>query len=110
MLIWKGKGLLVILAGWLGILGGGQLALLLAGRISFLTPNSMLAINLFSAAVMNFLFCRLFVSDSERVLVDRNTGQEYLFRDDSSLFFIPNRYWTYILLAAGVWVLLVQSK
>ncbi|PIO82008.1 hypothetical protein BSQ37_09685 [Pediococcus damnosus] len=49
-----------------------------------------------AAAGVNYLLCRWFVSTEKRIYVDEQTGQRVEVSDNSSLFFIRNRIWTYI--------------
>ena len=85
MIIWSGKGLLVLLAFGLGILIGGDLAKALATQVYFSSAAQMKGVERLVAAVLNFVLSKLLVSDG------------------SSLFFIPNKYWTVLFAGAGIW-------
>ena len=84
MIIWSGKGLLVVLAMGLGMLAGRVAAQMLAAHIYFSSAAQMDSVGFVFAAGFNFVLSRLFVSDA------------------SFLFLIPNRYWTVILAAMGI--------
>lgn len=94
MLVWKGKGLLVLVAGFLGIFVGAMFESLnlpntLQSSLMWLVAGSV-------SAGVNYLFCRFFISTEKRIYIDEQTGQRVEVMDNSSLFFIRNRIWTYI--------------
>ncbi|MBP2621687.1 hypothetical protein ACVRXQ_07650 [Streptococcus panodentis] len=98
MIIWRGKGLLVILA----IIGGGFAGITLSDFIlqGSTTAFSMILrciILILTTSGLNFLLTKWFISKEVRILIDEKTGERIEYRDRSSLFFIPNRYWTWII-------------
>jgi uncharacterized membrane protein YedE/YeeE len=108
MIIWRGKGFLVVLIVVLAFFIAVGLVSLLKSQFPIaLTeqtePLVGTALAAFLAAGLNYIFAR-YLDDpaKQRTLVDPKTNQAYLFKDTSSLFFIPVRYWTYILLVLGV--------
>lgn len=96
MIIWKGLGILVILAGIAGMILGGVLGAAVglgafAGVIGALT-----------AALANWGLCKLLYRRPARVLVDPATGRQVLDRPSHSLFFIPAYAWTWIFVVLAI--------
>jgi hypothetical protein len=96
MVIWKGLGILVILAGIAGMIVGGFLGA--AVGLGAFTG----AFGAVVAALVNFGLCKLLYRRPARVLVDPATGQQLLHRPSHSLFFIPAYAWTWIFLVLAV--------
>lgn len=96
MLVWRRKGLLVPLAGFLGALLSGAVAGL--GFPETIRNFVMWFVWGLTAAGINYLFCRWFISTKKKTYIDGETGQIVEVGDGSSLFFIKNRVWTYVYL------------
>jgi len=62
---------------------------------------------LVSSIAIYFLYKRL-DKEKPRILVDKETGQEFDFKKKHELFFIPLKYWSYIIAALGVIVMVKQ--
>jgi hypothetical protein len=62
----------------------------------------------FLTAAFVFLLARRLNQQEPRVLIDKLTGREVIFRRHDSLFFIPLAYWTHIYLGLGA-ILLVAK-
>ena len=104
MIIWSGYGLLVALAYFLGLMVYFFINGLLVTHDYFVQSDGwfMVMVFLISAGI-NYIFTKKLVPPSNRqVLVDKQTGKRMVFEDKSSLFFIQNKYWTFIFLAVGV--------
>ncbi|WP_459500495.1 hypothetical protein [Bacillus sp. C1] len=103
MIIWRGKGMLVVLAFILGIMISGILFSILQVNTEH-NPGFILN-GIFSTiciAMINYFFTKKFISDDVRTLVDEKTGERVQIKDNSALFFIRNKYWTWIILVLGV--------
>jgi hypothetical protein len=96
MIIWKGLGILVILAGIAGMILGGVLGAAV-GLGAFAGASGAVV-----AALANWGLCKLLYRRPARVLVDPATGRQVLDRPTHSLFFIPAYAWTWIFLALAV--------
>jgi len=111
MLIWRGRGILVLFIAVLGIVVAHFLLVFPSSHGWMgLTPQKVppfaVGIGLLIAAPCNFYFARYLDDPSKhQVLVDPRTNQTYLFRDRSSFMFIPVRYWTYVMAVLGVLLL-----
>ena len=96
MIIWKGMGILVILAGIAGMIVGGVLGAAV-GLGAFAGVIGALV-----AALANWGLCKMLYRRPARVLVDPATGQQLLDRPSHSLFFIPAYAWTWIFAALAI--------
>ena len=101
MIVWRGKGILIVFIVFLAFLVSTPLA---AGIVNaFGMPATRAAgigipVALSFATVGNFFFARYLDDPArQRTLIDPKTGHAVLFRDRSHLMFIPVRVWTYIL-------------
>ncbi|MDR0899848.1 MAG: hypothetical protein LBM27_05780 [Lactobacillaceae bacterium] len=103
MIIWRGKGPLVLLAVLVGALVGG----IFQGFLGMhgIGRTVATAIGVVAATAANWYFSEHWISKEVRTMVDQKTGQSFEYRDRSSLFFIPNKYWTYIIFFIGLSVI-----
>ncbi|ENQ3107868.1 hypothetical protein ACEOWJ_003971 [Bacillus cereus] len=103
MIIWRGKGLLVVLAFILGNVINAIPFIILQVNTQH---NPGFILNGISCtifiAMINYFLTKKFISDSVRTLVDEKTGERVQIKDNSALFFIRNKYWTWIILVLGV--------
>lgn len=110
MIIWRGKGLLVVLALILGGMINGILFNILKVNTlhnpGFIFNGILCTIFI---AMINYFFTKKFISDSIRTLVDEKTGERVQINDSSALFFIRNKYWTWIILVIGVGLTITVS-
>lgn len=114
MIIWRGKGAFVFLSLILGVLITNL-------ALSFL-PSDPLAdgykmwyilkgiITTVIIALINYLFTKKFISEEIKVYIDEKTGERIQVKDGSHLFFIPNKYWTWIILIFGVIITISSSS
>ncbi len=57
------------------------------------------------AAILVFAFDRLFLEKrADKTLMNKETGEDVILRRNDSLFFIPVRFWPYILVGIAVLV------
>ena len=103
MIIWKGYGLLAVLFAILGLIIGGLIgAAFETDRVWPITVGLLLA-----AAANHFTAKKL---DSQaKIVIDPETGQQILLKRGDSLFFIPLKYWTYVIAALAVMFLFVTA-
>ena len=102
IVIWQGRGLVALVVPFFMLLGVEILVSLVFG-VSFWTQNlgGMLTIVLLASAGIVFGLDRRW-TDPGRVLVDEATGQKVILRRRHTLFFVPLKYWSIILLAGAV--------
>ncbi|MBE9599422.1 hypothetical protein [Pedobacter sp. MC2016-24] len=102
-IIWKGYGFLVPF-----------ITIAIVGVISVvfwkLFPTTLFlgpCIGSFAAAAAVWFIGNKFNSaDKNRVMIDKQSGQEFLFKPDHSLFFIKMQYWAFVIAAVGAFLLL----
>lgn len=58
---------------------------------------------LIAAAVLTFAFDRFFLAKrADKTLMNKETGEDVIIRKNDSLFFIPVRFWPFVLIAIAV--------
>lgn len=111
MIIWRGKGGLVVLSAFLGIyittLIFGLLPIDTSYRAGYILQG---IVGVALSALINYLFTKKFVSEKLKSFIDEETGERILVKDGSSLFFIPNKYWTWIILVIGIMIVIGSSS
>jgi hypothetical protein len=67
-------------------------------------PGSfVLSVSLVTTSAVNFFLARYLGNhQNSRTFIDKETGREFTFKTSHSLFFIPLRYWTWIMLAGAI--------
>lgn len=103
MIVWRGKGLLVVLAFGISAVLSNVFFQLFGLELAnhFDSDILLLMLGVF-AAVFNYLFSKFFISTEERIYIDEATGERVVYRDRSSFMFIPNRFWTWIFLIVAL--------
>ncbi|HEV2289983.1 MAG TPA: hypothetical protein VGR81_13650 [Candidatus Acidoferrales bacterium] len=103
MLVWRGKGFLVALIAF------GCLILTDLATRSMFTDKGYYQhhgwpklVGFFIAAVSVYALRSWFGCGRERILIERETGQEVKISLEDSLLGIPVRFWPFILLGLGV--------
>lgn len=102
-IIWKGYGFLVpfIAVAIIGVVS--VVCWNIFPKTVFLGP----CIGCFLAAAAIWVIGKNFNSKTKnRVMVDKATGQEFLFKPDHSLFFIKMQYWAFVVGVIAVFLLL----
>ncbi|MBP1851064.1 hypothetical protein [Rhizobium halophytocola] len=93
--IWRGWGILVILGAALGALTGGLILSFAQSMMpSGLEPGFL---GLFATCGTVFSAMLLENADEGRAMIDAQTGERLVLKRDDSLFFIPVRYWSWIM-------------
>src|SRR4051794_26989266 len=99
MVIWSGWGILVV-----------PIALICAVAGSAIPGPEVLQTGVFAvlAATATWVFSHLLDRRPKRLLVDLATGERVVLRQNDSLFFIPVRFWPYLILMIGAAAILSQ--
>ena len=109
IIVWRGWGILVIPIA----LAAFFLAITINQQAHIQSPALSGIVYVLScglAALGIWLFAQKIESQPGRVLIDKNTGREFEVRKSAgSLFFIPTRYWSYIIVAIGALVAIQQA-
>ncbi|MGX7132604.1 hypothetical protein [Enterococcus songbeiensis] len=103
MIIWREKGGLVLLA----LIIGSVLGYWFINRLPLGDSNPIIFFieGLFTTlltAGINYFLTKRYISDEVQTHVNEQTGERVQVKDRSSLFFIPNNYWTWIFLIFGL--------
>ena len=111
MIIWRGLGILVAIAGFLGFIVAEFATRALTHDDTYYSSHPLPKLG---GAVLGALLA--FVADrllerrrAPRVLIDPATGQQVVIRRGDSVFFIPSRFLPYVILAVGVVVAFVHD-
>ena len=111
MIIWRGKGGLVFLSVVIGALLTNLVFSFLPIDTGYKARYILEGIVMTCVvALINYLFTKKFISNKIRVFVDEGTGERVQVKDRSSLFFIPNKYWTFIILIFGIIITIGSSS
>lgn len=93
MIIWKGYGFAIVLFALFGLVAGASVADAIQTEQSWPFVAGLLL-----AAAANYFTAKKLESDSKR-LIDPESGQEVILKRGDSLFFVPMKYWTYVIVA-----------
>ncbi|HWA01721.1 MAG TPA: hypothetical protein VG841_15540 [Caulobacterales bacterium] len=103
MIVWSGWGIVVVLIALVGAVVGVSAAGVLSDSAHLAYgPSQSIGVGVggILASVGIFLFARAVSSGEPRIFIDEATGQRIEVRKSAgSLFFIPTRFWAYIVLA-----------
>lgn len=109
MIIWEGWGFMVAV-----IVFGCSLLMELATESFFRDDGYYqahalpLTVALLAAAALVWVGGLFLSRRPKRVVIDKETGQEFVLGKPDSLFFIPVRYWALILVAVAIVQLVVR--
>jgi len=111
IIIWRGRGALVVGFAILCVLATTLLGTLVSGH-SFggHVANVATGLGLVIAAIPVWVLGRRWnAPQPDRVLVDQQTGQQVVlkWKPRHTLYYIPMQYWSFVLAAAGVLFLFV---
>jgi hypothetical protein len=103
MIIWSGWGFLVPVITWAGA-GIIVLIMLLFGQSIEGKDIIIVPLTFLIGGISTYLFHKYVLAKTEipRELIDTKTNQKVIFRRRNHLFFIPFRYWPYILELLGL--------
>jgi hypothetical protein len=90
MIIWNGLGILVLLAGIVGLV----LGMLISTAMGLGTAG--IGIGCIIAALANWGLCKMMYNKPPRILIDSATGQPVILKAKHSLFYIPAKAWTWL--------------
>ncbi|MGE3242454.1 MAG: hypothetical protein AB7G28_20285 [Pirellulales bacterium] len=103
MIIWRGYGFLVAVIGLAALVLTEKISEHITGDDRFYQQHGwVVLIGMLIAAALTYGFHRLLLREKERVLIDKQTGQEIVLPADHSLFFVPVKLWPVIFVAIGL--------
>jgi len=105
MIVWRGYGFLVAILTVVGYLIGRIGAEKIWGSPLPETyrPGAELAGMFIAAALAYALHAAIRANEVPRTFIDKATGQEIEFKAKHDLFFVPVKFWPYILCVLGIW-------
>ena len=111
MVIWSGFGLLVGLAGFVGLILANLASNWFTGDPTYYSTHLLPKLcGAFSAGLISFGVVKLLSRGGEgRIVMQGGTFQEVRLLRRDSLFFIPARYLPYVIFAAAAIVALVKG-
>lgn len=103
MIIWKGLGIFVPVIVFVGVFLTHWIASTIWGNSILDThENTLVAIGMIVAALLCFIVNKLLDKQPSKTYIDKETGEQVIFKKSHSLFFIPFKYWAYILPIIGI--------
>nr|WP_321455291.1 hypothetical protein [uncultured Cohaesibacter sp.] len=98
-LIWRGWGILLPV----GVFAGAFIGFLVSG--SLISPQSgfgPILISLFATIGAYGVVTLLSRTDKGKLVIDKESGEEILLKRGDSLFFVPVRFWFYLLVVITI--------
>ena len=109
MLIWTGWGWLVPVIVFVVSLLTQVTSQAVTGQDQIYKEQSWLfATSTLVSGIIVWFLGKYFDEKKGRVVIDKETGQEMLLRSSDSLFFVPLRFWAFILPVIGIVYALVD--
>jgi hypothetical protein len=106
MLVWRGHGIFVAVLTMVAFVGAKVAGEHIWGEplAPTVRPGVESVGMLLAAALVYGLHLLVERSNQPRVLVDQATGQEVVLQSKHDLFFVPIKFWPYVLAALGVFI------
>lgn len=107
LIIWRGWGILVLPIAAVAFIAAMALAdFMMSLQVSRYVAEPIAFTTAFAAAGAGIWFlAKALTGRNKRTLVDPATGQQFVYGSSAgSLFFIPTRFWAFIVLALGILV------
>lgn len=102
MLIWSRNGILIPLIGLVSLLLVDLLSRWITGDATAFRDSPWSLVTAWAiAAAITYALRRPVFEDNERVLIDKETGEEVVLRNRHSFFFIPAKWWPIVFLIWG---------
>jgi hypothetical protein len=110
MIIWNGRGFLVAVIAFACLLGSEFLTESYFRDDAYYQQHGWpkLAAFVIAGVIVWWLGMR-WKDQSERVVIEKDTGKEFVLRRDDSFFFIHMKYWGPLLCALGIVFFFVQD-
>ena len=111
MIIWRGFGILVGIAGFIGFILAELITRGFTNSDTYYQAHTAPRLGgaLLGAALAFGVVKILEMWEKPRIVIDKATGREMVLRRGDSLFFIPVRFWPYIIFGIGVVVAFVSE-
>jgi hypothetical protein len=111
MIIWRGLGILVGVAGFIGFLLAELVTRSVTNDEAFYQAHSWprLLGAVLAASLAYGMVKILEKSDKPKIVIEKDTGRELELCRRDSLFFVPVKYWPYIFFVIGVIVAFIPQ-
>ena len=111
MIVWRGLGILVAIAGFAGFLIAEAISRSATSEPNYYQNHSLPKLGgaLLGAALAFGMVKLLAKGNAPRVVVDKATGHEVTIRRGDSFFFVPSRYLPYAVLVIGIIIAFVPA-
>jgi hypothetical protein len=106
MLVWRGYGILVVVLAVVANIATNALAEHFWGKPlpHDIRGGAMFGGMLLAAALVYGLHLFVERSNQPRVVVDKATGQEITLKSAHDFFYVPIKFWPYILVVLGIFI------
>lgn len=106
MIIWRGFGFLVGIAGFAGMILANVYTHSLINDDAYYRAHAWpKLIGAAVGAAMAFAVVKILRRfEKPRIVIDKETGKEVELRRGDSLYFIPVRFWPFLIFGIGTWV------
>jgi hypothetical protein len=109
IIIWRGRGGLVVLVTFVTCLLTNYLSDRLGGPSYWVTNRWLIGVALIISGVCVYVLSTISRSDS-RLVVDAKTGEQIRLTTKHDLFWIPMKYWSFLLLGCGVGLIVLMTN
>jgi hypothetical protein len=111
MLVWRGAGILAAFVAAFGAIAAQIVFISISGDDHFVRNHwwAYFIVGL-SAALAVWGFSRYLDRDKGRVVIDKASGKEILLKKKHDIFFIPVRFWPYIIVGFTVLLYFAQKQ
>ncbi len=110
MIIWTGRGFLIFIVVFVCSLVMEPSTEAITKNDNYYQEQSWpLALAIAISGVIVLILEKTLLKDGSRVYIDKESGKEVSLETKHSLFFIPAKYWPYVLLAVSLVVLLFKK-
>lgn len=104
MIIWKGWGILAVIIVIVCFLATELICNTLFGSGYYKSSSWVMPFALIIASGLIFFVGTKLNNKPGRVVIDKETNQEYILKSTHSLFWIPLQYWSAITAMLAVWI------
>jgi hypothetical protein len=111
MIIWRGLGILVAIAGFAGFIAAEAITRAATNDLNYYQAHALPKLG---GAVLGAAFAfgmtkLLARGNAPRVVIDKESGKEILLSRGDSFFFVPSKYIPYVVLVIGTIVAFVPA-
>src|SRR5262245_32138601 len=110
IIFWKGYGILVLFIGGLAVAITSWTAEYFTGEKNYEVKHGwVFLIAMLGAAAVTYGLHKLILREKQRVVVDKDTGEEVVLASEHSLMFVPVKWWPGIFIVLGIFFTVVEQ-